>query len=213
MHRAALVQSLGYALMMLFAGQANAQAWEEYTNIESRFGINFPGEPEQSQITYRTRVFSASDTAGRYSVSVVDYTGVSDEVRVGLLDDAVEVFRDRGGAVTYEGFAVYDGMDSMMMQITNDDATRSFIAITQVPKPSGNDRLYIVEGRVGLSLPVPGHFQQSLFILDAEGERIRYNIDIEGTKFRVVPGTGGQPMLTPQCAIGLPCVPGRTDAE
>jgi hypothetical protein len=218
MRRAALVFSFGLTLAIMLSGPAFAQGWAEYVNVDARFGINFPGEPVRSEDTYQmnsgavfpTEVFTASDAAGTYSVTIVDYEGASDELRDTLLDDALEVYGNRGGEVTYEGFAVYDGMDSMMMQISNDVPSRSFLAITIVPRPSGNNKLYIVEGRVGLEQPVPGHFQQSLFIVDENGDRIRYNIDIEGSKFRVVPGTGGQPMLTPQCAIGLPCVPGRT---
>jgi hypothetical protein len=218
MHRAIFVFSLGLTFAMMLSGPVFAQGWAEYVNVDARFGINFPGEPVRSEDTYRTNsgtsfpaeVFTASDAAGTYSVTIVDYEGASDELRDTLLDDALEVYGNRGGEVTYEGFAVYDGMDSMMMQISNEEPSRSFLAITIVPRPSGNNKLYIVEGRVGLEQPVPGHFQKSLFIVDENGDRIRYNIDIEGSKFRVVPGTGGQPLLTPQCAIGLPCVPGRT---
>lgn len=214
MYRAALIASIA---IIGLSGSALAQSWGEYVSIDARFGINFPGAPTRTNETYVTtrgvsfpaEVFTASDPGGRYSVTAVDFSGVSDALRLSILDDSVEVVRNRGGEVTYDGFATYDGMDSMMIQITNGDNTRSFLTITQTPQASAIEKLFIVEGRVGLNQPVPGHFSESLIIVDLEGDRLRYNIDIEGTKFRVIPGTGGEPLLTPQCALGLPCVPGR----
>ena len=32
--------------------------------------------------------------------------------------------------------------------------------------------------------PPPGHFQQSLGILDENGERVRYNLDVDGNRAR-----------------------------
>ena len=190
-------------------------------NIEERFGINYPGEPAQTQGTHTTisgrtfpaQIFTATDSAGTYIVSVVNYSGVSYEFYQTLLDDAVEVVRNRGGEVNYEGFNIYDGMDTISLQITNDDGDRSFYAITLPPRPSLTERLYIIEGRVAGSMPVPGHFQQSLIIVDTNGERMRYEVDIEGTRFRVFPGTGGQPVVAPECNIALPCIPGRVEPE
>jgi len=221
MHRAALIFSLTMSMAMMLGSPVFAQGWAEYINVDARFGINIPGEPERSDQTYRTNsgtsfpaeVFTASDAAGTYSVMAVDYSGVSYEFYQMLLDDAAEVVRNRGGEVTYEGFNIYDGMDTISIQVTNDDGSRSFYAITLPPRPSLTERLYIIEGRVAGSMPVPGHFQQSLFIVDTNGERIRYEVDIEGTRFRVVPGSGGQPIVAPECNIALPCIPGRVEPE
>ena len=221
MHRAAFISSLTIALAMMLSAPAIAQSWIEYVNIDARFGINYPGEPERSEETYLTNsgmsfpaeVFTASDAAGTYIVTAINYSGVSYEFYQTLLDDAVEVVRNRGGKVTYEGFNIYDGMDTISLQITNDDGSRSFYAITLPPRPSLTDRLYIIEGRVAGSMPVPGHFQQSLFIVDTNGDRMRYEVDIEGTRFRVFPGSGGQPVVAPECNIALPCIPGRVEPE
>jgi hypothetical protein len=219
MYRAALISS--FAMMMFFSWQAFAQGWIDYVNVEERFGINFPGEPTESSATHQTtsgvnfpaKIFTARDAAGTYTVTVVHYSDVSYEYYQTLLDDTVEVIRGRGGEVTYEGFNTYDGMDTISMQITNEDGSRSFYAITVPPRPSGTDRIYIIEGKVGGSMPVPGHFQQSLYIVDTEGERIRYQVDIEGTRYRVIPGSGGQPLEAPDCNIALPCIPGRVEPE
>ena len=155
MHRAVFFFSLSLTLAMMLRGPAFAQAWAEYVNIDARFGINFPGEPERSERTHRTNsgasfpaeVFTASDAAGTYSVTAVDYSGVSYEFYQTLLDDAAKVVRNRGGEVTYEGFNIYDGMDTISIQVTNDDGSRSFYAITLLPRPSLTERLYIIEGR------------------------------------------------------------------
>ena len=203
------------ALMAVgIAGAANAQAWGEYVSQEDRFGINFPGEPAITEAEYAlasglrfpAKTYRASDGAGDYSLIAVNFAGVSDDMRDGLIEDAANVVRARGGEITYDEVAVYDGMDTRMMQVTNEDGSKSYIAILQPPEPSRVDRLYIAEGRVGANMPVPGHFQQSLFVVDPNGERIRYQTDIEGTKFRVIPNTGGEPYLAPECAPGLPCL-------
>lgn len=33
--------------------------------------------------------------------------------------------------------------------------------------------------------PPPGHFQQSIGILDADGKRVRYELDVDGNRKRV----------------------------
>ena len=156
MQRTALIFSLTMLMIMHPGGPASAQDWGEYVNIEERFGINIPGEPARTQETFRTasgldfpaQVFTAFDGAGTYIVTVVRYSDLNHELFQTLLDDAVEAIRNRGGDVTYEGFNIYDGMDTISLQITNEDTSRSFYAITLPPRPSLTERLYIIEGRV-----------------------------------------------------------------
>jgi len=205
---------LGPAIFLFFANAAAAQSWGEFISQEEQFGINFPGMPEISEQTYElasgrsypAKLFSATDSAGEYSVIVVKFGDVEDDIRESMIEDAAETIRARDGEITYDGVAVYDGMDTQMIQITNNDDTTSYIAILQPPEPNGVDRLYIAEGRVGSNMPIPGHFQQSLSVVDLNGGRVRYQTDIEGTKFRVIPDSGGQPYLAPECAPGLPCL-------
>ena len=45
---------LAAALALAIAGPASAQSWEEYTNREDHFTVNFPGEPAVEKITYKT---------------------------------------------------------------------------------------------------------------------------------------------------------------
>lgn len=201
------------AVLVLAAGQALAQAWSEYINMDERFGVNFPSPPTIAETRFAmpsgtplpARQFSVTDGPRRYAVTVVRYAGASLEIEKTLLAHAVETIRKRGGRITYDGAAVYEGMNTQMIQITNPDQSRSFIAITQPPETSELDRLYIVEGTVPAGSPPPGLFQQSLSIRDTDGQRMRYATDIEGTKFRVIPDSGGMPLLRRMCAEGLPC--------
>ena len=199
--------------LLFVAGQALAQAWSEYINREERFGVNFPREPAASDTTVTlpsglrlpARVFAVTDGPRRYSVTVVKYAGASPDVEKTLLKQTADMIRKRGGQITYDGEAHYEGMDTQMIQITNADGSRTYIAITQPPETTGLDRVYIVEGTTPAGTPPPGMFQQSLSIRDIDGQRIRYNTDVEGNKFRVIPDSGGQPLLRRQCAPGLPC--------
>ncbi len=58
-----------------------AQEWTEFTTLEDRFSINFPGQPEVSETIWISeygadlpaRVYSATRGEGRYSLTVVDY--------------------------------------------------------------------------------------------------------------------------------------------
>jgi len=211
MTRIVLVLSL---TMAVISSSAFAQGWGEYVNQDERFGINFPGEPELSSgtfqlpsgVSYPTNIYRAEDSAGSYVLTVVNYEGADRDEVATMLDDAVETMRESGGEITYDEVAVYDGMETQMMQFANPDESRRFAAIIHPPQSAGLHRLYIVEGSAPPGLPIPGHFQQSLFIVDTNGERIRYSTDIEGNKFRVIPNSGGQPFLAPECAPGLPCL-------
>jgi hypothetical protein len=187
--------------LLLAAPALAAQDWLEYVNQEERFTINIPGEPRGSQGTFRsasganlpTRVFTTVSGPSTYTVTVVRYTGLPAAELESALDHAVQAIRTRGGQVTSENNATYEGMPSRMLQITNPDQSRSFVAITLPPAVSKLERLYIVEGRVPAGAPVPGRFQQSLSFVDAEGVRLRYGTDVDGNKFRIIGDTCGFP--------------------
>ncbi len=174
----------------------------EYENLEDNFAVNFPGEPVVENTTYRlgsgqdvsARVYSVENETGIYSVTVVDYADVDVEERANAIAHASENFRGRGGEVTSDEVGSYEGMDTQMMRITNPDASRSFIAIVHPPANTGILHLYIAEGRAPADGVVPGLFQQSLSLRDQDGIRVRYNRDLDGNRFRVVPGSGGEPL-------------------
>lgn len=188
-------------LSMVVASPAFAQDWFEYVNQEERFAVSMPAAPQASEGTFRSasdamlpaRIFTAAAGDSVYTVTVVSYAGVDAEEYSGALEHAIETIRARPGEITSENDASYEGMDSRMLQLTNPDGTRSFIAVTLPPAVSRLERLYIVEGRAPADAPPPGLFQQSLSFRDEHGERMRYDTDIDGNKFRIIGDTCGFP--------------------
>jgi hypothetical protein len=189
------------AAVVLSSSATAAQEWLEYVNAEERFTINIPTQPTPSQGTFRsasgmtllTRVFTSQAGGGTYTVTVVRYAGRPVAEQAASLDHAVQAIKTRGGQVTSENNASFEGMDSRMLQITNPDRSRSFITVTVPPAVSKLERLYIVEGRVPAGAPVPGRFQQSLSFVDADGVRLRYDEDVDGNPFRIIGDTCGFP--------------------
>ena len=193
----------------LWSSTLNAQAWTEFVDRTDRFIVNFPGEPQITEISYTSelnaqipaRVYSIDNEAGRYSMTVVDYTQaarVHEELCQTLADyvcDGNEVFTEVRGAIafaawnyrkntegeiTYDAYAQVDGVPGHQLQITNPDGSRTFVAIHLDAR-----RLYILEGTVSANAPPPGLFQQSLGILDEQGRRIRYRYDDNDRPYRI----------------------------
>jgi hypothetical protein len=198
--------SLGIVLT-LTAIPGAAQDWIEYINRQERFMINFPGEPEVSETThvsafeveYPGKIFSANTQRGDYSVTVIDYTEhvrrhrertdgteANSSNAVPIMDvrasvaHAANMYRTRGGEVTYDGWVDVEKIDGHQLQITNPDQSRSFIAIFQQ-----DARLYILEATVPRGYPPPVLFQSSLGFLDEQGRRIRYVVDVNGQRERI----------------------------
>ena len=194
------VRFIPAVLVLVFSGSSLALEWSEYVNMEERFAVNFPAAPAMEEGSFRsqsgavlpTRIFTAVNGSSTYSVTVVDYSGVDSAEYDGAMDHAVEMIRQRG-EITAENDAHYEGMPTRMIQMTNPDSTRSFLAVTLPPTVSHLERLYIVEGRAPASAPPPGLFQQSLSFRDEDGVRLRYGTDVDGNKFRIIGDTCGFP--------------------
>jgi len=192
---------IGMFLAMSIFSDAIAQEWMEYENVGDNFAVNFPGEPEVENISYRlgsgrevsARVYGVENEAGHFTVTVVDYDGVDADEAANAIDYAAENFRQRSD-VTSDEVGGYEGMDTQMLQMTNPDGSRSFIAIVHPPASTGIVRLFIAEGRAPPNGIVPGLFQQSLSLRDQDGVRVRYNRDLDGNRYRVIPGSGGEPL-------------------
>jgi len=195
------------AALTLFAGAAVAQDWIEYINREERFMINFPGVPEVTETThlsafeveYPGKIYSVKTQRGDYSVTVIDYT---EHVRrhrersngteansgstVPVMDvrasvaHAANMYRTRGGEVTYDAWVDVEKVDGHQLQITNPDQSRSFVAIFQ-----HDARLYILEATVPRGYPPPILFQSSMGFLDEQGRRVRYQVDVNGQRKRI----------------------------
>ena len=75
------------ALVLWMAAPAVAQEWEEYVETSDGFRVNFPGRPEVTETTWESqlgyilpaRVYSVDKGRERYSVTVVDFTGLEQQ--------------------------------------------------------------------------------------------------------------------------------------
>lgn len=186
------------ALLFLAPAGASAQGWFEYVNRDDRFSVNFPSQPEISDFFYLSatgwsvpgRLFETSEDDSRYMVTVVNYSGSAPEDLEAAIQHAADGYRNGGGEVTYDNEGGVDGIDGQMVQLTNEDESRSFVQIA-----FHQDRLYIVDATVPAGSIVPGHFQQSLVMLDEQGRRVRYQTNDQGERYRVIPGGGGAPFV------------------
>jgi hypothetical protein len=178
------------ALMLLFAGLSFGQDWSEYINRADKFAVIFPGQPAVRDITYRSefekdlpaKVFSAQAGPSRYVITVVDYKDADvGDVR-GSVAWAAWQIRKRGGEVQHDGFNANDRIEGHQLHILNRDNTRTLVAIHQYAR-----RLYILEATTPADYPPGADFQQSLVILDAEGKRVRYELDKDGNRTTRVP--------------------------
>jgi len=79
------VMSLVFVLMVSMTASALAQGFEEYTNKEDGFRVDFPGTPKMTETTFKSEygadlpahVYTASRGQEKYSVTVVDYRNVA----------------------------------------------------------------------------------------------------------------------------------------
>ena len=143
-------------------------------------------------------VYRAADALGKYSTTVVDYRDVQrlhDERSAkclaarganqqdgdtcqndfvmevaGATDHAAATFLQRDGAkVTHYGTYFLDMVSGRIIQLTNPDRSRTYVAIHQHA-----GRLYIHEATVPAAMPEPILFEQGLAWVDADGKAIRY---------------------------------------
>ena len=175
-------------VILLFAAPAAAQDWVHFADREELFSVNFPHEPTVEEISYHSeyhvelpaKVYTASDDQVSYQVTVVNYDGTQVVDVRGSIAFAAWNFRQRGGEITFDAYAQIDRIEGHQLQFTNSDQSRTYVAIHL-----HKSRLYILEATAPAGTPPPGHFQQSLSILDETGERVRYNLDADGVRTRV----------------------------
>src|SRR5712671_5085472 len=119
-----IVKLISAAVAALFiSGAAHAQVWEEYVNRADFFAVNFPGEPTRTDIVYKTakgtslqgHVYTAQDSRGRYSITVVDYNSVADELGTAI-DEAAAATRAKGKP-TYDAVNMLDMHRSWRMTV------------------------------------------------------------------------------------------------
>ena len=160
-----------------------AQAWSEYINRQEFFTVNFPGDPAVKEIPYKTekgtnlkaKVFTAnapagSITAGRYAMTVVDYSSAPGELSTAVAE-AAKIYRAKGNP-TYDDTGNVDRIKTQRQTIETSNMTYIMTEIL-----AHGTRLYIVEAETAMNVPPPAQFQASVQILDETGERIRYEND------------------------------------
>ena len=193
---------------LLMSGPVTAQQWEEFVSTGDGFKVNFPGQPTvtaitwQSQLDYRLpgREYRADRGLERYSVTVVDYSGLEQQGRersescppgnaqcrsgAGPVLGAGYWKHDERGAVVYATFKLLqrdatltglvwewqDLVEGHFIQLTNNSDQSRTFAYVAMHER----KLYVLEGTVPPGYPEPALFQQSMGWVDNEGNRIRY---------------------------------------
>ena len=159
----------------------------ESISYETEFHLSLPAH-----------VYRAADALGKYSTTVVDYRDVqrlhderSAKCRAarganqqdgdtcqndfvmevaGATDHAAAKFLQRDGVkVTHYGTYFLDMVSGRIIQLTNPDRSRTYVAIHQHA-----GRLYSHEATVPAASPEPILFEQGLAWVDADGKAIRY---------------------------------------
>ena len=185
-----------------------AQEWDEFTSLQDGFRLNFPGKPTvtetkwTSQLNYvlPARVYLAVKDKERYSVTVVDYSGIEQQGverakscppgNANCRANAPEALgpgyarHDERGAIVYATFKLLqrdvklnylawewqDLVEGEIVQLTNNADQSRTFAWVGMHQ----QKLYILEGTVPANYPEPGLFQQSMQWVDKDGNGIRY---------------------------------------
>jgi hypothetical protein len=201
------VVAVVFALLAI-APPAVAQEWDEFVALQDGFRINFPGKPQvttgtwtsQMNYTLPMRVYSAAKGRERYSVTVVDYSGIEQQgiergkaCPPGNQNCRAEAppalgpgysHHDERGAIVYATFKLIqrdakvnylawdwqDLVEGHIVQLTNNADRSRTFAWVGMHQ----HKLYIVEGTVPEGAPEPGLFQQAMGWIDADGKEIRY---------------------------------------
>ncbi len=196
-----LISAIAVAFSLLVPYPSFAQGWIGYVSQQDFFTVNFPGEPEIRDITFRSeyamtlpgRVYSHSNGSTDYSVTVIDYTEIESKhaeraakCRAEGGDGDLCVNRwstDMRAAVVYVTWPFFqrDGEVTHLSHYQADrveglalQLTNADRSLTYASINMHEDRLYILEGTVPAGSAPPMLFQQSLGFVDEEGNGVRY---------------------------------------
>jgi hypothetical protein len=202
---------LAFVMGLLVAGSASGQEWIEYQNNEDGFKVVFPYQPKITETAWATeqgyvlpaRVYSAESNGGRYSMTVVDYTGIE---RLGMERSekcpvGAETCQGQPAGqlrtVIGPGYATQDIRDALVyatfkylqkdVRVTEYlwnwqdlveghqlQLTNADQSRTYLYISMHENKLYIQDATVPKGYPEPGLFQQSLGYVDKDGNGIRY---------------------------------------
>jgi hypothetical protein len=202
------VSALALAFALSTATAAAAQDWQEYVSLQDGFQLNFPGRPTVMDITWTSqlnytlpaRVYSAARARERYSLTVVDYSGIEalGIERAKTCPPGNANCRANAGPALGPGYARHDERGAIVyatFKLLQRDATLNYLAwewqdmveghLLQLTNTADRSRtfawigmhahkLYILEGTVPAGAPEPGLFQQSMVWIDRDGGSIRY---------------------------------------
>jgi hypothetical protein len=197
-----------FAALLAIPRHAGAQEWEEYTSLQDGFRLNFPGTPKVTETTWTSqlnyvlpaRVYSAEKSRERYSVTVVDYSGIEQQgiERAKTCPPGNANCRANAGPMIGPGYSRHDERGAIVyatFKLLQRDAKLNFLAwewqdlveghLVQLTNNADQSRtfawigmhahkLYILEGTVPAGYPEPGLFQQSMVWVDKDGKGIRY---------------------------------------
>lgn len=201
------------AVVLSMLGPAVAQEWTEYSSTQDGFKVAFPGQPRITETTWTTkvgytlpaRVYSAEREGERYSMTVVDYSGIeklglerlktcppgeafdsSAYCRTGDMYGPYYAFHDERGAIVYATFKLLQRnarLDELAWE-WQDYVEGHAIQLTNIADESHTaifvamlaHKLYIMEGTTAKQRPPPVLFQQSLGWVDKDGKPIRFTI-------------------------------------
>ena len=201
-----------FALVLSMAGPAVAQEWTEYANRQDGFKVNFQGQPTVTETTWKSeqgyilpaRAYSAERGRERYSMTVVDYSGIKQQgiERAAKCPAGAETCRGQatGGLVdlTGPGYSTQDIRGALVYAsfkfIQRDAKVTAYLwnwqdlveghelhltnnadqSRTLAYIAMHENKLYILEGTVPKGYPEPGLFYQSLGWVDKDGNGVRY---------------------------------------
>jgi hypothetical protein len=204
------VTAFVFALLLSIPGAVAAQEWEEYTSLQDGFRLNFPGQPKVTTINWTSqlnyvlpgRVYSAEKGPERYSITVVDYSGIEQQgiERAKSCPPGNANCRANAPPALGPGYARHDERGAIVyatFKLLQRDAKLNYLAwewqdlveghIIQLTNNADQSRtfawvgmhaqkLYILEGTVPGNYPEPGLFQQSMQWVDKDGNGIRYQM-------------------------------------
>ena len=194
------------ALILAMTGLAAAQEYSDYISIKDGFKITFPADPKISETTWTSqqsfvlpaRVYTLDKGKERYSVTVVDYSGIEQMGKDKVKGCPVGAPLCRGTDISGPGLWKHDVREAInyaTFKLLQRDAKLTDLTWSQHDLVEGNDiqlvntadqsrtyavvamhemKLYIVEATVPRNYPPATLFQTSLGWVDKNGKGIRY---------------------------------------
>jgi hypothetical protein len=189
--------------MLSVSAPAFAQSWIEYTSLEDRFSVNFPGEPTVEDTTYTSqyeadypaRVHTRVNGESRYSITVVDHTNAAEIFKARAADCPPDAQSDCSEG--YWTVDIYAAPNRAAREFLTRADEVTYFGYSRIDRIGGHqiqlinpdqsrsyveihmheNRLYIQEATVPAGAPEPSIFGQSLRLLDVEGRVVRYMTD------------------------------------